>query len=157
MWVGGVRAIILDDEDRVLMVKQRHEGRDIWMMPGGAIEDGESAAEATAREVREETGIDVEVGRLIWHVEEVSERGQRFVNFFLCRISGGEVGLGRDPEFDDDHQVLKEVGFMSRKDMQEVEHIYPEYLKDELWEILEQRGDRYDDRHDPFKMRWDRR
>ena len=83
MWVGGARAIVLDDKDRMLMVKQHHEDHDIWMVPGGGIEDGESAAEAAVREVKEETGLDIEVGSLVWHVEEVSERGQRFVNFFM--------------------------------------------------------------------------
>ena len=32
MWIGGVRVIILDDMNRVLMVRQHHE-RDIWMVP----------------------------------------------------------------------------------------------------------------------------
>ena len=90
MWVGGVRVIILDERNRVLMVRQHHEGRDIWMVPGGGIEDGETSSQAGVREVREETGLDVKIGKLIWHVEEVSEeRGQRFVNFFLAEIEGG--------------------------------------------------------------------
>ena len=57
MWVGGARAIVLDDKDRMLMVKQHHEDHDIWMVPGGGIEDGESAAEAAVREVKEEMGL----------------------------------------------------------------------------------------------------
>ena len=149
MWVGGARAIVLDDEKRVLMVCQRHEEHDIWMVPGGGIEDGESAAEAAAREVLEETGIEIEVGRLLWHVEEVSQRGQRFVNFFLCRIAGGTLHLGEDPEFDDRHQVLKTARFMTREELKAVPRIYPDYLRDELWEILEQHsGDA-----DTFRMR----
>lgn len=149
MWVGGARAIVLDDEKRVLMVCQRHEEHDIWMVPGGGIEDGESAAEAAAREVLEETGIEIEVGRLLWHVEEVSQRGQRFVNFFLCRRAGGTLHLGEDPEFDDRHQVLKTARFMTREELKVVSRLYPEYLRDELWEILEQHsGDA-----DTFRMR----
>ena len=58
MWTGGVRVIILDDENRMLMVKQHHEDHDIWMVPGGGIEAGENAAEAAVREVKEETGLD---------------------------------------------------------------------------------------------------
>lgn len=140
MWVGGARAVVLDDDDRMLLVKQRHEGHDIWMVPGGAIEDDESAAEAAVRETREETGIEVEVEGLLWHVEEVSERGQRFVNFFLCRMAGGELTLGSDPEFDGEHQVLREVRFMSRDEMKDVHRIYPEYLRDEFWDIYEGDG-----------------
>ena len=94
MWIGGVRVIVLDDRDRMLLVKQRHEDNDIWMVPGGGIEDGENAADAAVREVKEETGLDIEIGTLIWHVEEVSQRGQRFVNFFLGKVWGACAGRG---------------------------------------------------------------
>lgn len=137
MWVGGARAIVLDDKDRMLMVKQHHEDHDIWMVPGGGIEDGESAAEAAVREVKEETGLDIEVGSLVWHVEEVSERGQRFVNFFMCRLVGGTLSLGEDPEFDGDSQVLRDVRFMSREELMKVQYLYPGYLRDEFWDIYE--------------------
>lgn len=136
MWIGGVRAIILNDKNEMLMVKQHHEERDIWMVPGGGIEDDESSFEAAVREVLEETGIEVEIDRLIWHVEEVSGRGQRFVNFFTAHITGGNLKLGLDPEFDEDNQVLREVGFFSREEIMKLENIYPEYLKDEFWKVL---------------------
>ncbi|MCQ4635567.1 NUDIX hydrolase [Anaerovorax odorimutans] len=139
MWVGGVRVVILDDKKRVLMVRQHHEGRDIWMVPGGGVEEGENSSQAGAREVLEETGLRVKMGKLIWHVEEVSEkRGQRFVNFFLAELEGGTLELGSDPEFDSDSQVLREVRFMSREEMCHLEVLYPEYLKDELWRFLEE-------------------
>lgn len=136
MWIGGVRVVILDKENRILMVKQHHDEKDIWMVPGGGIEEGESSMAAAVREMKEETGLDVEIDRLIWHTEEVSARGQRFVNFFMGRIKGGELTLGADPEFDNEHQVLREVGFMSREEIEQVEHLYPEYLRDEFWRFL---------------------
>lgn len=138
MWTGGVRVVIPDEEGRILMVKQSHEGKEIWMVPGGAIEIGENAAEAAAREVLEETGLAIRVGRLLWHVEEVSEvRGQRFVNFFLAEKTGGSLRLGADPEFDQHSQVLREARFLSRKEILGLERVYPEYLRTELWEALE--------------------
>ena len=139
MWVGGVRVIILDDKRRVLMVRQHHEGKDIWMVPGGGREEGENSSQAGAREVLEETGLKVKMGKLIWHVEEVSDkRGQRFVNFFLAELEGGKLELGMDPELDKNSQVLREVRFMSREEMCDLEVLYPEYLKDELWRFLEE-------------------
>lgn len=138
MWIGGVRVIILDKENRILMVKQHHDEKDIWMVPGGGIEEGESSMAAAVREMKEETGLDVEIDRLIWHTEEVSARGQRFVNFFMGRIKGGELTLGADPEFDNEHQVLREVRFMSREEIEQVEHLYPEYLRDEFWRFLDE-------------------
>ena len=139
MWIGGVRVIVLDEQRRVLMVRQHHEGRDIWMVPGGGIEEGENSRKAGAREILEETGLEVELGKLIWHVEEVSEkRGQRFVNFFLASLKGGRLHLGMDPEFSKEDQVLREVRFMSKEELEDLEVLYPEYLKDELWRFLEE-------------------
>ena len=137
MWKGGVRVIVLDDNERMLLVRQHHEDRDIWMVPGGGILDDESASQAAVREVKEETGLDIEVDGLLWHVEEVSERGQRFVNFFKAHVCGPvwEPSLGTDPELADDAQVLREVRFMSRDEMAQLEVFYPEYLKDEFWEL----------------------
>ena len=135
MWIGGVRTIVLDENDRMLLVKQSHDGKDIWMVPGGGIEKGEGAREAAAREVKEETGLDVKVGRLVWHVEEVSDRGQRFVDFFLAEITGGQLGLGKDPELGEDGQVLREVRFMSHEEIRQIKYLYPEYLREEFWVV----------------------
>ena len=138
MWTGGVRVIIENDEQKILMVKQEHPERTVWMVPGGGIEEGETAAEAGVREMKEETGLDVTVGPMIFHIEEVSEkRGQRFVNFFMATVAGGDMHLGMDPEFDAEHQVLKELKFLSREEIQALPHVYPEFLRDEVWELLD--------------------
>ncbi len=150
MWTGGVRVIVLDDAKHMLLVRQQHEGKNIWMVPGGGIEPGENARDAGAREVKEETGLQVKVGKLVWHVEEVSEaRGHRFVNFFLAEPIGGKLKLGVDPELGQEQQVLREVRFMSREEMAQLESLYPKYLKDELWKFLEGKDPGYD----AFKLR----
>jgi 8-oxo-dGTP pyrophosphatase MutT (NUDIX family) len=59
----GVSAVIVDDGGRILLQQRTDNGR--WGLPGGAIEFGESIVEALHREVMEETGLTVEVGRLI--------------------------------------------------------------------------------------------
>ncbi len=139
MWVGGVRVVIANEEGKILMVRQHHEERDIWMVPGGGIEEGENSIEAAVREAKEETGLDIEVTGVAWHIEEVSEeRGQRFVNYMLGQIKGGELALGSDPEFDDQHQVLREVKFMSREEISRLENVYPKFFNDEIWGILKE-------------------
>lgn len=136
MWSGGARAIIFDEADRVLLVSQEHEGRLIWMVPGGGIEEHENSRQAVVREIREETGLAIEVERMVWHVEEVSEtRGQRFVNFFLAKVVGGKLALGEDPEFSKDEQRMKELKFVSKDEIQKLENVYPEYLRDEIWDL----------------------
>ncbi len=138
MWIGGVRVIVANEEGRLLLVCQQHEGREIWMLPGGGIEEGEDAAKAAQREVFEETGLHVSMGDLIWHVEEVSpKRGQRFVNYFIADILDGELMLGRDPELGQEGQVLRRAVFMSRKDIEDIEYLHPSFLRDEIWNIIE--------------------
>lgn len=137
MWAGGVRVVIFNEEKKVLLVRQHHEDKDIWMVPGGAIEQNENSQQAAIREVKEETGLDVKIEKLIWHVEEVSEpRGQRFVNFFLAKICGGTLELGYDPELLGQEQVLKEVKFVSKEELKDLNNVYPDYLRGELWDFM---------------------
>jgi ADP-ribose pyrophosphatase YjhB (NUDIX family) len=80
--------------DHVLMVRLERPGRGFWVLPGGAVEDGETPAEAAVREVREETGLMVALDRLLFvdgprSDGEVVIRSPRYT--FLGRILAGEV------------------------------------------------------------------
>ena len=149
MWAGGVRVAVFDEQGRVLLVRHHYEeeGRDVWMLPGGAIEEDETSRDAAIREALEETGLIVSVGRLLWHVEEAGERGQRFVNFFEASVIGGKPELGEDPELGEG-QVLDDIAFFSREEMEGIEYLYPDYLRDELWDSLKEDGD-----HGIYKIR----
>ncbi len=61
--VVAVTAVVLDDAGRVLMIQRTDN--DLWAVPGGAQEVGETSADAAVREVREETGLEVEVTGLV--------------------------------------------------------------------------------------------
>ena len=138
MWKGGVRVAVFDEDGRVLLVRHRYEkeGRDVWMLPGGAIEEGETSRDAAIREVLEETGLIIRVGRLLWHIEEAGERGQRFVNFFEASVIGGKPELGEDPELGES-QVLADIRFFSREEIADLENLYPDFLRDDLWDEIE--------------------
>jgi 8-oxo-dGTP diphosphatase len=61
------RAVVLDPNDRILLVRFEFPARTIWATPGGGIEPGETPEHAIVRELEEETGLtDVEVGPVVW-------------------------------------------------------------------------------------------
>jgi 8-oxo-dGTP diphosphatase len=78
--VPCVGAVVRDDTGRLLLVRRGTEpGRGLWSVPGGRVEPGESAAEAVVREVEEETGLQVVVGRLVGTVERDGPGGVVYV------------------------------------------------------------------------------
>lgn len=85
--VGAV-ATIFDDQGRVLLVHQTYQGNK-WAWPGGVVEEHEAPWTAVVREVKEETGLDVHVVRLIgvYHVADRNSLGFQF----LCNVDGGEL------------------------------------------------------------------
>lgn len=87
--ITSVVAVILDDMERVLLTRRSIPPfQDLWVMPGGKIDLGESILDALRREVREEVGLEVEVDDLIDVFEHVTpgEENYHFVIiYYLCR------------------------------------------------------------------------
>jgi mutator protein MutT len=97
--VPATSAIITDEQGRILL--QRRRDNNLWGLPGGTMEIGETISDCVVREVREETGLDVRPVQLIGiysnpeHVIAFSngEVRQEFSVCFLCRSVGGEVSV----------------------------------------------------------------
>ena len=112
-------AVIFDSaRTSVLLTRRTDNGR--WCLPGGAMDPGESAAECCAREVLEETGLVVSVGRLLGvyssphRILEYADgnRRQGFTRSFEAEIIGGELGLSDE---------TTAFGFFSPKQMESMD------------------------------------
>ena len=84
-------AAVLKD-DKILMVCHRTASRSYWTFPGGGVNEGESFEQAAVREVKEETGLDVKVVRLLF--EEDYEFGTS--SCYLAELIGGNTELTLD-------------------------------------------------------------
>jgi 8-oxo-dGTP diphosphatase len=93
-----VGAVIKDGAGRLLLIRRGHEpGAGLWSIPGGRIEAGESDARALVREVREETGLVVVVGRLLGRVERPGLAGAVLdIRDYAAVPAGGELVAGDD-------------------------------------------------------------
>ena len=101
----AVAALVRDEEGRILLQRRSDDG--CWNLPAGAVDPGESPADAVVREVREETGLEVRPVRVAGvfggrgdglHVRYANGDEVEFtVVLFACRVLGGELG-GLDGE-----------------------------------------------------------
>ena len=92
VFAGGC---LFDDCGRVLLQRRGDSGK--WGFPGGAIEPGETPEGAAVREAKEETGLDVSVGRLIGVYTDPDmiypngDQAQSIVIAYELRVVGGEL------------------------------------------------------------------
>jgi ADP-ribose pyrophosphatase YjhB (NUDIX family) len=113
--IPAASTVVADDRGAILLI--RRSDNDLWTIPGGAMEPGESIAETAVRETKEETGLDIELDRLVGiysnprHVVEYSdgEVRQQFSVCFAGHVTGGyletsdesrEVGFYTPPEIE---------------------------------------------------------
>jgi ADP-ribose pyrophosphatase YjhB (NUDIX family) len=100
--VVGSSAVITDSEGRILLHRRADSGN--WALPGGAMELGETLAGCAIREVREETGFDVRIDRIVGiysdpgHVftYDHGEVRQEFSICLACTITGGALAVSTE-------------------------------------------------------------
>ncbi|MSV29775.1 MAG: NUDIX domain-containing protein [Bryobacterales bacterium] len=98
----GLGAVIIDS-GRVLLIERGKEPlKGYWSLPGGALEVGERIEDGIRREVREETGLEVELLGVVEIFERVTRDGEgkavyHFVLIdYLCSVTGGTLAAGDD-------------------------------------------------------------
>lgn len=88
-------AVVHDDAGRLLLVRRGHPPAEgMWSLPGGRVEPGETIEQAAAREVAEETGLEVAVGRRLGSVVI----GDYLVHDFAAVVTGGQLRAGDDAD-----------------------------------------------------------
>ena len=96
----GVGAVVFNDSNEILLIKRGkapHYGR--WMVPGGTLEWGETLEAAAIREVREETGIDIEIEGFVEIIEAITPGAEGFhyvIMDYAARAVSGELAAGSD-------------------------------------------------------------
>ena len=100
--VVGVGAVILKQDQVLLVRRAQPPGQGHWSLPGGTVELGESLSQAVAREVMEETGLQVQAGPLLEVVEAVFPDANGHIQYhyilfdYLCQVNGGQLSPGSD-------------------------------------------------------------
>lgn len=117
----GVGVVVVE-QGRLLLVRRGvPPGKGLWALPAGYVDAGEDPRQAAAREAHEETGLQVEVGRVVDVYPSAVTGGHRGASFFLAfeaRVVGGELAAADDAldaGFFGTHD-LPELAFESTRD-----------------------------------------
>jgi ADP-ribose pyrophosphatase YjhB (NUDIX family) len=84
----AVNVAVIHD-GKILLTKR--EDFETWILPSGGVEEGESLAQAAIRETKEETGLDVELIRLIGIYSRLGSWSPGYVVLFAAKPVGGEI------------------------------------------------------------------
>jgi len=125
-------AVIVQDE-RILLLNHTEEGSyDFWTPPGGRLESPESIFDCAAREAFEETGLQVELDRILY-IQELLSPGYHLCKFFvLSKAFSGALTLANKTR---EESFLREARFFSRDALQGLT-VHPEILKGQFWADL---------------------
>jgi ADP-ribose pyrophosphatase YjhB (NUDIX family) len=130
--VGG---LIENDEGKILMLKSPDRG---WEIPGGQVEEGEPLTDALKREVKEETGIDIEVGSLKTVYSNITKRVQPDgVNPIGSIVNFGFTGKAISGELTTSDESL-EVKWFDRREVLEL--IGEDFMRDRVKSMMDNKG-----------------
>jgi 8-oxo-dGTP diphosphatase len=98
----GVGALIFEAGQILLVERAKEPLKGFWSLPGGIVEAGEKLEDAICREVREETGLEIEPVSLFEIFERIMPDAEGRAEYhyvlmdYLCRVTGGELAAASD-------------------------------------------------------------
>lgn len=129
--IVSVSGLIENEEGKILMVKSPDRG---WEIPGGQVEAGETLTDALKREVKEETGIDIEVGNLKGIHSNIEKRVQPDgVSPIGSIVSFGFTGKSVSGELTTSDESI-EVNWFDKENILDL--INEEFMKDRVRYML---------------------
>jgi len=120
---------LLFNENRFLIIKEKVGEKEVWDLPGGKIEYGETPEKTLLREVREEVGIDAEIETLlgIWSFYTFKNKDQMVCILYRCKTKNVKVDFSKNPSderFADYKWVTKkdffDGNYMSHTDLRKI-------------------------------------
>jgi 8-oxo-dGTP diphosphatase len=121
---------IVIHEEKVLLVRYMDKPGESYLVgPGGGVYINESTNQAAIREVKEETNLDVSVGKVIFIEDLLSKRHQITKIWFLCNLKGGRLVKTQEAI----EEGIIEVGWY-RRDQLNNEVVYPTVLLSHNWD-----------------------
>lgn len=123
---------ILIEDDRILLIEHTKNNRKYWLVPGGGVDWGESAAEALIREFKEETSLDIEVEKFLFISETIAPDKQKHVINLYFKIKKAEnssniMKLGEE-------EMLTDLRFIPEGEIKNIK-LYPN-IKEKLIKLL---------------------
>ena len=115
----GIFGVIFDKQRRVLLCHRRDY--DLWNLPGGALETGESPWDGVKREIKEETGLDAEIVSLAGVYSKPDKN--EIVLSFVCKIIGGENTLNDEADKIEYFYVDKLPSNTSQKQVERIKDV----------------------------------
>lgn len=97
MPIPSVEAVVLNKKDELLVLRRKNSpAKNEWWFPGGRMRKGETFEEALNREVKEETGLEVEILKFVGAYSRIFPERHDVSIVFLCKCDNGNVVLNNE-------------------------------------------------------------
>jgi len=127
-----VSAVIIEKE-KILLLHRIKFGKEYFVLPGGSVEENENNEGALIREVKEETGLDIEIEKKLWQVN--NEYDERTQHIYLISKYSGDLELGspeKERQSKDNKYILE---WRNIEDLKTVK-FFPTEIKTNIHEIF---------------------